>query len=145
MKKVFLLAGVVVVGLGTLWAQDKKQTTPTQPATQTVRATHSLQEKDPQIIAERKTARLEKEIGLTTEQKEKAYNVFLKDAEAGRERASLRQETNEQIKAILTPEQTAQFEARQKSRKEVMIRKREESGRQNLKMAPANQSGVISK
>lgn len=121
MKKLLFAAGILVVGLGAAYAQSKVATPQTQQAQkQTERTVQAERKMDPKVIADRKTERMEKALELTPDQKAKIHAIYLEDAQQAQGRAALRQQTNEQVKAVLTEDQVQKMDAADAARKEKM-------------------------
>lgn len=145
MKKVLFAAGITLLGLSAVYAQNlqKKATAQSETSARTAQPSgRGTQVHTPEQIAEAKTARLDKEVGMTADQKKKVYDILLKDAQQNQGRAALRQETNTQVKSILTPEQNQKLEARQAERKQMMQERRQSVRQGNLKSAPAKQESA---
>jgi Spy/CpxP family protein refolding chaperone len=115
MKKLLFAAGLLCFGLSTTtFAQDaKKGSTPTSSRL------------DPKRMAAMRANRLEKELSLTPEQKVKVQDIFSNIIiESKDDRRMVEKETEQKIKAILTPEQVQKYDD--------MITKREELRKQQL-------------
>lgn len=141
MKKILFAAGISLIGLGAVYAQNQqnKAAAQTQTSNSAAPAARSRQTRSPEQIADMKAARLDKEVGMTADQKKKAYDIFLKEAQENQGRAALRQETNAQVKSILTAEQNQKLEARQAEQKEVMMQRKQNTRAGNLQASPAKQ------
>lgn len=145
MKKVLFAAGITLLGLSAVYAQNLQKKAAAQSETSARTAQPSgrgAQTRTPEQIADAKTARLDKEVGMTADQKKKIYDILLKDAQQNQGRAALRQETDTQVKSILTPEQNQKLEARQAERKQMMQERRQSVRQGNLKAAPAKQESA---
>lgn len=142
MKKILFAAGISIIGLSAVYAQSQQKKEAAQAQTSTTTSAQSLRksaQRSPEQIAEMKTARLDKEVGMTAEQRKKVYDILLKEAKDNQGRAALRQETNDQVKAVLTPEQNQKLEAGHAERRQMMMQRREASRTGNLQAAPAKQ------
>ncbi len=142
MKKFLFAAGITLIGLSAVYAQNMQKKAAVQSETSvkaqpTVRK--ATQSRSPEQVAEMKTTRLDKEVGMTAEQRKKVYDVLLKEAQQNKGRAALRQETNTEIKSILTPEQNQKLEASQAERKQMMMERRQSVRDGNLQASPAKQ------
>ncbi|PSK88023.1 hypothetical protein [Taibaiella chishuiensis] len=138
MKKILFAAGISILGLSAVYAQNMQKKAAAQTQTSNA-SSRSQQTRNPEQIAEMKTARLDKEVGMTADQKKKIYDIFLKEAQENQGRAALRQETNTQVKGILTAEQNQKLEARQAERKEMMMQRKQTVRDGNLQASPAKQ------
>lgn len=144
MKKVFFAAGITLLGLSAVYAQNMQKKAAVQSET-SVNAQHarkSLQARSPEQIAEQKTVRLDKEVGMNADQKKKVYEILLKEAREHKGRAALRQETNTEIKGILTPEQNQKLEARQSERKQMMMERKQTIREGKLESSPSKKIAV---
>lgn len=141
MKKILFAAGISLIGLGAVYAQNQqnKAAAQTQTSNSAAPATRSRQMRSPEQIADMKATRLDKEVGMTADQKKKVYDIFLKEAQENQGRAALRQETNTQVKSILTAEQNQKLQARQAERQEVMMQRKQNTRAGNLQASPAKQ------
>lgn len=113
MKKLVLFLMVALFTTSGLFAQQRQRATPEERA-------------------KRQTEALVKELGLTTEQKDKVYEINLKyaqprtntantDREKRREEfQKLQKEKDDAIKAVLTDEQKVKYEKYQKDLQEKM-------------------------
>lgn len=138
MKKILFAAGISILGLSAVYAQNMQKKAGAQTQTSNA-SSRSQQTRNPEQIAEMKTTRLDKEVGMTADQKKKIYDIFLKEAQENQGRAALRQETNTQVKGILTAEQNQKLEARQAERKEMMMQRKQTVRDGNLQASPAKQ------
>lgn len=121
MKKILFAAGITIIGLSAAFAQDIKQTAPVQsaqPATQRMR--EGQRSISPEGAAQRRTERLEQQLGLTADQKKKVYDLFLKQSQENQGRVIQSEETDQQLKAIFTAEQNTQYETMKAERREMM-------------------------
>ncbi len=141
MKKILFAAGISLIGLGAVYAQNQqnKAAAQTQTSNSATPAARSRQMRSPEQIADMKATRLDKEVGMTADQKKKVYDIFLKEAQENQGRAALRQETNTQVKSILTAEQNQKLQARQVERQEVMMQRKQNTRAGNLQASPAKQ------
>jgi protein CpxP len=142
MKKVLFAAGITLLGLSAVYAQNlqKKAAVQSETSARTAQPSgRNIHARTPEQIADAKTARMDKEVGMTADQKKKIYDILLKDAQQNRGRAALHQETNTQVKSVLTPEQNQKLEARQAERQQMMQERRQSVRQGNLKSAPAKQ------
>lgn len=132
MKKIILIAGIMLAGLATITAQEVKKDKATHRA-----KTERTQKHTPEQIAAHKVARLEKQAGtLTQEQKAKANAIYLEEAKAMESRAALRKETNQQIDDLLSDDQKANIKVEREKKKTEIKNRRIERGA--TKSAPGN-------
>lgn len=119
MKKLFFAAGILLAGLGVVYAQSKI-TAPTdqQAVKQVDRIDKAERKTDPKVMADRKTMRLEQTVQLSPEQKEKVHAIYLNEAQQLQGRAVLRKETQESVRKVLTAEQIQKMDMEQAARKE---------------------------
>lgn len=139
MKKVFFAAGITLLGLSAVYAQNMQKKAAVQSET-AVNAQHvrkGIQTRSPEQVAEQKTVRLDKEVSMNAEQKKKVYEIFLKEARENKGRAALRQETNNQVKGVLTPEQNQKLEVRQSERKQMMVERKQTVREGRLEASPS--------
>lgn len=136
MKKILFVAGITLTGLSVAFAQNAKQEQKAQVAQN--RATQAAGIKpSPEAVAQRRTDRLDKELSLTAEQKQKVQDLFLKEAKENNGRAIQRKEDEEQLKALFTAEQNQKYESLKAQRKQLMLERRQAS-KQDLKPAPGS-------
>jgi hypothetical protein len=146
MKKVLFLAAVALAS-GTLVAQEKTQKQTTLESSSRLERVGGP--RDPEKTAELKVKRLDKQVTLTEEQKEKAKAIYLKTAQmrpsmdpAEKEKiAAARQEEKNAIDALLTAEQKQKLDAvaaERKARQEEAAQRRAEMS-QNAGSAPTKQ------
>lgn len=122
MKKILFVAGVTIIGLSAAFAQDVKQTPQvrtTQQASPTLRA-RNVERFSPEVAAQKRTDRLDKELTLNTDQKKKVYDLFLKENKEKQGRLVQNQELDEQLKSIFSKEQNQKYEAMKSERKQMM-------------------------
>lgn len=114
MKKLLFAAGLLCFGLSTttLFAQEIKQ-----PTT----SSQTKSRLDPKRMAAMKANRLENELSLTADQKAKVEEILSSVTMTG-DRQIVEKETEQKIRAILTPEQNKKYDE--------MIAKREEMKKQ---------------
>lgn len=141
MKKVLFAAGITLLGLGAVYAQNmqKKAAVQSETSVNAQPARRSVQARSPEQVAELKTTRLDKEVGMNPEQKKKIYDILLKEAQQNQGRAALRQETNTQVKSVLTPEQNQKLEAKQSERKQMMMERKQPLREGKLQSSPGKQ------
>jgi protein CpxP len=138
MKKLLFAAGITVLGLTAVFAQDKKQT-PAQvsQAQEKKPRTASAGRAAPEKIAEIKTNRLDRQVSLNEDQKKKVYDIYLKEAQAAQGRAAQHDETEVQLKTILTADQHQKYETVKAEKKQQLLERRSEK-QSEQKPAPAN-------
>lgn len=122
MKKILFVAGVTIIGLSAAFAQDVKQTpqqAKTTQASPTLRA-RNVEKFSPEVAAQKRTDRLDKELTLNADQKKKVYDLFLKESKEKQGRLVQNQELDEQLKSIFNKEQNQKYEAMKSERKQLM-------------------------
>ncbi|MFA6056974.1 MAG: hypothetical protein WC756_02155 [Taibaiella sp.] len=121
MKKILFVAGVTIIGLSAAFAQDVKQTpqAKTTQASPTLRA-RNVERFSPEVAAQKRTDRLDKELTLNADQKKKVYDLFLKESKEKQGRLVQNQEVDEQLKGIFNKEQNQKYEAMKSERKQMM-------------------------
>ena len=141
MKKVLFAAGITLLGLSAVYAQNmqKKAAAQSETSVNAQPGRRGVQTRSPEQVAELKTSRLDKEVNMTAEQKKKIYDILLKEAQQNQGRAALRQETNTQVKSVLTPEQNQKLEAGQAERKQMMMERKQSSRGGQLQSSPSKQ------
>ena len=109
----------------TMFAQQQ-----TASAQQTRVTSSHLQRKhlSPEEIAKVRTSRLDKVVSLQADQKDKVYAIYLKEAQAAKDRAARNDEARNEIKSVLNEEQNTRLTEYQKERMDKM--------RQRLRNAP---------
>lgn len=143
MKKILFVAGISLAGLSVAFAQNAKLEQKA-PATQNRAARGAEAKPSPESMAQRRTDRLDKELSLTGEQKQKVHDLFLKEAQENNGRAIQRKEAEEQLKAIFTAEQNQKYESLKAQRKQLMMERRQGTN-QDLKAAPGLKAASSSK
>lgn len=133
MKKILFVAGITLTGLSVAFAQEMKQDQKVAATRQSRSA--EVVKRSPESVAQHRVERLDKELSLSAEQKQKLNELFVKDAQAVKGRSVQRKETETQVKAILTPVQVQKYEAVKAERKQVMLQRRQQAGLE-LKAAP---------
>jgi Spy/CpxP family protein refolding chaperone len=120
MKKLLFAAGLLCFGLSTTttFAQDVKQG-----------SNQTASRLDPKRMAAMRANRLEKELSLTPEQKTKVEAILSTVVITPENREAVEKETEQKIKAVLTPEQGKKYDD--------MIAKRQEMKKQQLDAAQA--------
>jgi Spy/CpxP family protein refolding chaperone len=113
MKKLLFAAGILTFGMTSVFAQDVKPSTGTtsQAAPAAAQQMQMSKKMDPKMMATMKANRMEKTLALTPEQKAKVTDIFLNEKQDGNMRMAENPETEKQIKAVLTPDQVAKFDA----------------------------------
>ncbi|WP_157977004.1 hypothetical protein [Taibaiella helva] len=134
MKKILFVAGITLTGLSVAFAQEMKQDQKVAVTRQS-RNVDGVVRKSPERIAQHRVERLDKELTLSADQKQKLNELFVKDAQANNGRAIQRKETENQVKAILTPDQVQKYEAAKAERKQIMMQRRQQTDLQQ-KAAP---------
>jgi periplasmic protein CpxP/Spy len=121
MKKILFVAGVTIIGLSAAFAQDVKQTpqVKTTQASPALRA-RNIQRLSPEVTAQKRTDRLDKELTLNADQKKKVYDLFLKESKEKQGRLVQNQELDGQLKSIFNKEQNQKYEALKSEKKQVM-------------------------
>jgi len=76
--------------------------------------------------------------------KKAVHDIFLQDAQEHNRRLAQRSEVDDKVKAVLTAEQSKQYESLKESRKQAM-QNRLSNKRGNLKAAPAPAQAPASK
>ena len=125
MKKILLSAAILAFAATGVFAQNttsvpqttvsRQATSPRTEARKAMRANRT-----PEDIARLKMQRLDKIVTLTDAQKEKAEAIYLKEAQAHKERMTQRSETEKQINALLNKDQVQKLDAVKKERMEKM-------------------------
>lgn len=115
MKKFLLTTAILSFGFGCIHAQDLQQTA----ATTTNKSPVYLANKDPKMVAAARASRLEKELDLTAEQKQKVTDIFLEESQ-NKDKAVARTEGETKIKAVLTKDQITKYDALKAQRAEAM-------------------------
>lgn len=137
MKKILFVAGITVIGLSAAFAQDVKQAqTPAAATQQSGRA--GITRSNPEEMAKVRTSRLNKELTLTDDQQKKVYELFLKESQENQGRSLQRQEIDDQLKAILTPEQNQKYETMKTNRQNMMMKKTGRAASGKTQAAPAD-------
>jgi protein CpxP len=116
MKKFLLATAILSFGLGSIHAQDLQQT---EATTSAKRSPVYLAKKDPQEVAAARASRLEKELDLTADQKQKVTAIFLEESQ-NKDKAVAKAEGETKIKAVLTKDQITKFDALKAQRAEAM-------------------------
>ncbi|KAA5536582.1 hypothetical protein F0919_02620 [Taibaiella lutea] len=121
MKKLLFAAGLLCFGLSTTttFAQDVKQDGNQKTASRL----------DPKRVAAMRANRLEKELSLTADQKTKVESILSSVVMTPDNREAVEKETEQKIKAVLTPDQVKKYDD--------MIAKRQEMKKQQLDAAQA--------
>ena len=135
MKKVLVIAGVALMALSPVIAQQ----TVVKDAPQKSR-THERKsgaKLSPEQRVDARVQRLDKTVDLSQEQKTSIKAIYLEDAER---RVSARNETQQQVEAVLTPEQKAKSSEQTAKRKEAIKVRQSERG--ELKRAPGIKPAV---
>lgn len=134
MKKVIILA-ILAIGTATVGYAQSKVVSPTPAPAASKPEKAERADKSPQELAHQKVERLGKELNLTPEQKGKLMPVFA-DAIAKRrevknsdmkkkgEMKSVRDNVEETMKAVLTPEQYTKWQSQKEEKKENIKEKR---------------------
>lgn len=105
MKNKIIVLGIALLGYVTVsFAQEKRAQQPRQ------RSEVRAQNKTPEQMAEQRTQRLDKIVSLTSDQKQKAHHIYLKQAKETKERMAVRKEDQKEIESILTAEQNQKME-----------------------------------
>ncbi|WP_118972755.1 hypothetical protein [Taibaiella koreensis] len=134
MKKILFVAGIALTSLSVAFAQEMKQDQKMAPAKQDRATEAAAVKRSPERMAQHRVERLDKELTLSADQKQKLNALFVKEATADNGRAIQRKETETQLKAILTPEQNQKYEAVKADRQKMMMQRRQQT---NLDQKPA--------
>jgi len=130
MKKILFVAGVSIIGLSAAFAQQVQQAqqapAKTEQQSAESRLRHSrtdvqpTQQLSPEANAQRRTDRLEQQLGLSGEQKTKVYELFLKVSKENNGRLVQNESTDTELKKIFNQEQNAKYEAMKAERQQMM-------------------------
>lgn len=116
MKRKILVLGIAFLGYYTIgFAQERTIHQPTRQMTE-MRA----QKWTPEQIADKRTQRLDKAVGLNADQKERIHAIYLQQAKESKERVSVRKDDQKEIKSILSPEQNQKLKEMKQERMEKM-------------------------
>ena len=122
MKKIIVIAGMALMGTGLAFAQGQQKS----------RMTRAEAAQKAEMRAMRTADRMQNELQLTSDQRNKVYNIVL---ENNRTKAVNGKASEQQIRSILTPSQVAKMD--QLAKDKMMIRDASSVKRQNaLKSAP---------
>lgn len=116
MKKIFLISALGIALTSTLVVAQQKQT-------KAGRITRTEARANADMRAKRLAERMNAELALSADQKEKVYNVALKHFSVQESTAASRQKFNEELDQVLTAPQKAQraeMQAQKKDRLEQM-------------------------
>ena len=114
MKRKILVLGIAFLGYYTIsYAQERKMQQPVRQRTE-MRA----QKMSPEQMAEKRTERLDKIVGLNADQKVKVHAIYLNQAKETQERMSVRKEDQKEIKSILSADQNQKLQEVKKERME---------------------------
>lgn len=109
----------------------------TQKETQVAKVERSATVKvNPELMAQRRTERLDKSLALDAEQKKQVNAIFLKQAQEQGQRAAHNEQTEKEIKALLTDHQIQRFDEMKANQKAMML-ERSAQKRGETKMSPA--------
>lgn len=127
MKKLMLVvASVMVIGSIAVAQQVKSKSERVEKA-----------QVNPEVMAQKRTERLNEAVHLTDAQKAKVNAIYLKQAQENASRAAYNKETETAVKAELTDAQLAQYEQAKERRKAAMAERRTQVKRGETKMSPA--------
>lgn len=130
MKKILLGAGVILfaIGAGSSFAQNKTTATTTQNAAHSrVEAKKAaIRNMPPERIAAIKTARLDKAIGLSEQQKVAVKSIYLNEAKQNKDRIAGHQATQKKIESVLNKDQALKLQELKKERMDKMRSQRTE-------------------
>jgi len=117
MKRTLLTAAMLLTfGVAGVYAQSSELTS------KTVSPTAATKAANPQMMASMRANRLEKELQLTPEQKQKATDIFM-EASQNPDKAAARKEADAKIVQLLTPEQAEKYQAMKNQRQEAVKEK----------------------
>ncbi|RYZ52317.1 MAG: hypothetical protein EOP49_09720 [Sphingobacteriales bacterium] len=127
MKKILFVAGVSIIGLSAAFAQEVQQA-PAKTAKpsaesrlrQSRASAQPTQDISPEANAQRRTDRLEQQLGLSGEQKTKVYELFVKVSKENNGRLVQNESTDTELKKIFNQEQNAKYEAMKAERQQMM-------------------------
>jgi Spy/CpxP family protein refolding chaperone len=96
-------------------------------------------EKDQSKMHEKRIEKLTKELNLTADQKDKVSSILKESgekikAEMEKVREVIKQDTDQKIKAVLTPEQAVKYDAQKAERRAKMEKKMKEENKDNLEV-----------
>ena len=135
MKKILFVAGITVVGLSAAFAQDVKQAEQVKSTKTSVVRAREGQRMSPEEAAQKRTDRLDKQLGLNAEQKKKVHDLFLNDSKERQGRLAQNEKLEAQLKEIFNEEQNQKYEALKSERKQ-MIQQRIQSARASELKSP---------
>lgn len=115
MKKILFAAGLLTLSFSTSFGQEATQVSPAQRTA----GTSQMSRLDPKKMAAMRANRLEQELSLTPDQKTQVESILSNVVITPDNRQTIEKETQQKIRAILTPEQNAKYDEMIKKRAEL--------------------------